>query len=258
MVDWKASQKWGAFFLHLPCPFSRTLIWTSCTMQEISAWLNNGRDYDTGVELYEKYGDNGFFKILLKSGATPYIIDRLEVELEGLAPDAPAIPDTSNPENLDDTPHAPASLGIPEIPINPKIPVDIKQHTRYMGLKELQKNLYRQMEHNRTALGMSADQSFLHVTAKQIISLDFKIRDVWCLIDHYDLNGSFPVVQVKEEVIYTSEEKIQLLRVSNSKANRRLKSGKCQNISKTESLIDKNNKEINLLLKKQNMNANSN
>ncbi|MNY39259.1 hypothetical protein D3C86_1739350 [compost metagenome] len=58
------------------------------------------------------------------------------------------------------------------------------------------------------------------------------------------------MVTVKEEIIRTPEEEIQLLRVSNSKAKTRLKSGRCKNIARTEELIKSNNSKIAELLNK--------
>ncbi|MNY48502.1 hypothetical protein D3C86_1838410 [compost metagenome] len=101
-----------------------------------------------------------------------------------------------------------------------------------------------------TALGMSSDQSFLHLTAKQILSLHADISDIYKLIDHYDEYGCFPQITVKDEIIRTPAEEIQLLRQSNSKAKKRLNSGTCKDIDKTKKLIEANNIKIRDLLNK--------
>jgi hypothetical protein len=212
-------------------------------MQDIHAWLHGDREFYAGIELYEKYGSNGFFLRLLHSdGPTNYNIEKLESELECLAPPLTATFDTTRPLIPDRAQLPKTEAGFDDHPITD--PVDLRHYARYLALKELKKNKYRQLDHNMAALGMSNDQTFLHLTAKQILSLHEQISDIYKLLDHYDDFGHFPEIEVKEEIIRTPEEAIQLLWQSNSRAKSRLATGKCRNVAKTEQLIVENNKRI--------------
>lgn len=209
-------------------------------MQEINAWLQSKRDFETGKALYIKYGSNTFFKTLLQNhGNTPYNIKKLGAELKALAPASPVLPPPADPQPVSSTSNHP-----------PKEPPSIKLMERYMSLKELLKMKYRQMERNMAAIDFSDDPQFLHLSAKQILSLHTAIGDIHDLIDYFDEHGTFPTVQLSEEVIRTPEHEIQLLRQSTSKAKRRLASGKCRDLAKTKELIELNDKRIAELLGK--------
>ena len=207
-------------------------------MQEINAWLNNSGDFKTGMLLYIKYGSNSFFKKTLeKFGETPFNIQKLGAELSALAPTLPA---NQEYQELD----ADSSKQPPFPPLCPK------ETERYLSLKVLQQTKYRQLDHNRAALAISTDKSYRHLTAKQIIKLTDQIRDIYILLDFYEINQKFPDVAAKDNLICTPEEEIQLLRQSNSKAKSRIKKGNCRNLHKTEQLIIKNNKRISELIGK--------
>lgn len=212
-------------------------------MQEINAWLQNGRDFNTGAELYNKYGDNSFLKKLLLSEPTPYTKEKLEAELEALASAQPAIQTDIEFTKIEyEAPVQPDQVE-PE-----KVTVDPKQHARYLSLLELKKNTYRQLENNMVAMRMSSDQSFLHVTAKQILALHSKISEIYRLIDYYDQNGSFPLIKIQEAVVRTPAEEIQLLRVRISRAKGRLKAPNCRDEQKTLKLIEANRNRIAVLM----------
>lgn len=218
-------------------------------MQEINAWLRSGKDFETGKALYIKFGKNTFFKSLLNTqGATPYNIKKLGAELKVLALAPPAITHDAPPTSIVTPAPPPAKVQEAEKAETP--PPSLKLMERYMSLKELLKQKYRQMERNMAVLDFSDDQNFLHLTAKQILSLNAQIGDIHDLIDYFDEHGTFPFVEVIEEIIRTPAQEVQLLRQSNSKAKRRIENGKCRDIKKTKELIEINNKRISELLGK--------
>ncbi|WP_316780389.1 hypothetical protein [Pedobacter antarcticus] len=214
-------------------------------MQEINAWLKDSEDFDKGVELYFKYGKNSFFKTtLIKFGCTPFNIQKLVAELTALAPAAPAPQQHTSASNHLVTHQKPLPAPDGALPAP-----DPKDTERYLALKELLRTKYRQMDRNRAALAISSDKEYRHLTAKQIMKLDNDIKDIYRLIDYFDAHERFPHL-AKDEIIRTSAEEIQLLRVSSSKAKKRLDLGKCRNIHKTEQLIIKNNLRIEQLMRK--------
>lgn len=213
-------------------------------MQEINAWLSNSDDFETGKQLYIKYGDNSFFKKTLESyGPTPYNIKKLSAELTALAPAEPAIIDkpTSKIEQ--------SALAHPDTD-EPVTSPDPKDTERYLSLKELRSKKYRQIDHNMAALAVSSDQHYRHMTAKQILLLHSQIQDIYRLTDYFDDYNKFPDILVKDEILRTPAEKLQKLWESTSKAKKRLASGKCRNIHKTEKLILKNELKIAELKRK--------
>lgn len=205
-------------------------------MQEIHAWLHNGRDFESGADLYRKYGSNSFLKLLLSDGPTPFNEEQLLAELEALASAHPAAVDQESAVSSNITEKPKKADSDQPIKSNPD------DHSRYLNLKEAQKNLYRQLDRNMMELDRGTKQSFLHLTSNNILSLHAKVMDIWRLLDYYDAKGKFP--DLKPEIIRTSEEEIQALRVSISKANSRLKSSGCRDRAQTEQLIITNKKRI--------------
>jgi hypothetical protein len=209
-------------------------------MQEINAWLTSCQEFKSGAALYQKYGKNSFLKKLLLDGPTPYTSERLVAELTAMAPAAPATIDA--PPTKIRLPKAPDKRPEPSIdqgaaPISN--PADLE---RYLQLKEYQKTLYRQMERNMTELDLSSKESFLHMTAKNIMAIHSKIRDIYKLTDYFDAKGTFP--DGKVPVIKIAADEIQALRVSTSRAKTRLRSPGCRNVEQTKQLIEDNNKRI--------------
>jgi hypothetical protein len=225
-------------------------------MQEITAWLQN-KDFEQGRVLYMKYGTNSYFKTLLESGPTPFNVKKLGAELKGLAPVSPASTTTRVSTNEIEpsstrrkVPENNTSTSIPSPPANKPVPAPAKLMERYLGLKELLKTKYRQLERNMIALDFSEKEEFLLATSKQIISLNDSIGDIHDLIDYFDEHGDFPLIEVQEDLIRTVDQEVQLLRQSNSKAKRRIANGKCRDVKKTNELIELNNKRIAELLGK--------
>jgi hypothetical protein len=225
-------------------------------MQEINAWLLK-KDFEQGKSLYMKHGTNSYFKTLLHQGPTPFNVKKLGAELKALAPVSPAAVNqkaTTNPVVISEIDksvikHADNGIITPDI-VTKVVQTDIPEpptkspsdFQKYLELKELLKATYRQMERNMAELDISENESYLHLCAKNIISLNEKKRDIYKLLDHYDQYECFPAI--KQTIIRTPADQIQLLRVSTSKAKDRLKSPTCRDVKATKQLIENNNKRI--------------
>jgi hypothetical protein len=207
-------------------------------MQEINAWLQSNQDFNTGAALYVKYGTNKFFKTILEKGPTPYSVIKLEAELIRLAPATPAIIDAPQPIIEADQPVPKKEQALPVEDQQKRS----KDFAMYLLIKEGQKTLYRQLERNMIELDLGKGERLLHLTAKQILSIHSKITDNYKLIDLFDVEGKFP--DPKQPIEYTPKEEIQKLRVSNSKANMRLKNPDCRDPEETKKLIERNNARI--------------
>ena len=66
----------------------------------ISNWLASGRDYETGVALYQQHGSSGLIKRLLTSSCTSYTRDVLAKELSKLVVTAPTPPSRTRSPDL--------------------------------------------------------------------------------------------------------------------------------------------------------------
>jgi len=203
-------------------------------MQDINAWLQSDQDYNTGLALYAKYGKSDFLKKLFADGPTPFNNQKLEAELQKLAPTQPAIgqppvesknilPETEDTltSNINDSRLSPDSIA--------------ENQVRYLSIKEDIGLRYRQMENNMLALDYVNDEDILCQTAKQVLKLHRKIRDNWMLIDHFDEHGYFPYEKVKKPPITSA---MQLLHVGICKAKKRLLSPNCRNIAETQKLLE--------------------
>lgn len=205
-------------------------------MQDITAWLTGGEDFEQGKALYLQYGTNNFFKSLLLSGPTPYNINKLRAELESFTPATPALPDKPQPPIESDQQAPPITEGPAPVKGDPK------EFEKYLELQQLIKLTYRQLERNMIELDLTSKESVLRLIAMNIIALYEKKQRIFGLLDHYDEHGTFPLVG-KVDVVRSPAAEIQLLRVSNSTAKRRLQ-GNCRDRAATQQLIQKNNQRI--------------
>lgn len=210
-------------------------------MQEINAWLTNGQDYQEGVGLYLKYGSNTFLQSLFKNGPTPYNTQKLVSELKSLAP-PPATEQA--PITKEPTPKQPTNETTNQ-PNNQPTWLPDAQY-RYLKIKEEIKTKYKQLERNMWLLGQEKRETVLHLTAKQILTINDAIQDRYALIDYYDEHGFFPDKRKKEP---TTDEK-QRLMVSISKAKARLKKPNCRDKEATQSLLIDLQKKLDQLRRK--------
>jgi len=203
-------------------------------MQDINAWLQSDQNYNAGLALYAKYGNSDFLKKLFADGPTPFNNQKLEAELQKLAPTLPAIEQTPiDSENiLYETENIPA-LTINESRFSPDSIAE--NQVRYLAIKDDIGLRYRQMENNMLALDYVNDEDILCQTAKQVLKLHRKIRDNWMLIDHFDEHGLFPYEKVNKPPITSA---MQLLHVGICKAKKRLLSPNCRNIAETKKLLE--------------------
>lgn len=213
-------------------------------MQEINAWLLSEQDFVKGVALYTRYGTNSFFKGLLQSaGPTPYNIQKLRAELTQLAHASPADDQQpqqpQTPESTQKQEHQPVTVIEPERQINGR------DHAQYLKLLTRRDEVVRQLDRNMAALDFSTDMNVLHQTAKQILRLHQTKQELWAQIDHYQANGSFEPVEVKEPP--SREKQMQLIYQSICKARKRLADPNYEDRKKTQLLIDSKLKQLEQL-----------
>ena len=203
-------------------------------MQDITEWLANGRDFTKGVELYNRYGSNLFFKnTLLPAGPTLYNKEKLLSDLQQIAQASPASKPIAPP---------------PQPVVKPVNIITItetdkaKNHLKYLDLITQRNNLLKVLDRNMAALVFSDDKTVLHETAKQILRLAQRKTEIWALIDYYNENQCFPPVTPAKVV--SREKQMQLIYRSICKARKRLKDPKYPLKAKTQKLIDKKLKQL--------------
>lgn len=212
-------------------------------MQEINAWLLSEQNFVKGVALYTRYGTNSFFKRLLQSaGPTPYNIQKLSAELTKLAPASPAIPEIpvipEIPERNPSTNTEPVNTAKATLQVNP----NGRDHSQYLKLLARRDDVVRQLDRNMAALDFSENNNVRLATAKQILRLHQIKQELWALIDHYQANGSFEPVEVKEPP--SREKQMQLIYQSICKARKRLADPEYKDKKKTLLLIEAKQKQL--------------
>ena len=216
-------------------------------MQEINAWLLSEQNFVKGVALYTRYGTNSFFKGLLQSaGPTPYNIQKLSVELTKLAPASPAIPEIPENPIIPEIPEQNPSSKPESSQTRPAHVVQAKpngrDHSRYLQLLTRRDDVVRQLDRNMAALDFSENNNIRLATAKQILRLHQTKQELWALIDHYQANGSFEPVEVKEPP--SREKQMQLIYQSICKARKRLADPEYKDKKKTLLLIETKQKKL--------------
>src|SRR5690606_29332184 len=114
-------------------------------------------------------------------------------------------------------------------------PVNHNQNNfHYLKLCRRRDELNRQISRNMVLLDETRSKSRRYETAKQLLSLDRKKREVWAEIDYYTEHGSMMPVAVKKE---PKTDEIQRLYVQIYKAEKRLEKTELRNREKTEKLL---------------------
>lgn len=213
-------------------------------MQELNAWLQSEQDFNKGVELYNQFGTNSFFKELLKAGPTLYNVSKLRAELQQLAPAPPASPAPEQKEVP--APTAPEPSPAPAPVISRDITLrEAKDHAHYLRLCDQRDTVVKQLDRNMALLSFSTARDVLHQTAKQILRLYQQKTELWAKIDYFQVNNSFKVDPEPEPV--PIEIQRQLIYQSISKARARLKDPNYTARARTEKLIQQKLKELEAL-----------
>lgn len=208
-------------------------------MQEINAWLFSERDFTKGAELYMHCGANSFFKSLLKAGPTPYNVKKLGEELEKLKVEDCELKVTSTPARPAPATHN--SQPTPKISETQKA----ANHAEFISLCQRRDDIVRQLDRNMAALSFSNNKTVLFETAKQILRLHQQKQEIWTKIDYYNIHQQFePVAEVVQK---SREAKMQLIYQSLSKARTRLANPEYKDKARTQKLIDRKLRELEIL-----------
>lgn len=205
-------------------------------MAAVHDWLNGSRDFAAGVALYAQLGGSALYqRMFANTGATPANKLKLAAELEKLAGSAP-VP-APDPAPVKPRPAAAA-------PTPP--PTKDGENRRYLDLLKKRDLLYRKLDH------LHVEKRFLPVGDKlrdcafAILSTHQQIVECWTMIDHYQEHETFPAA--KQKPVRDKKTEIQYLRVSISKAEKRLKQPGCRNRQQTERLLKEKQDELAKLL----------
>lgn len=221
-------------------------------MKEVQNWLKE-KDYDEGVKLYCRIGSDSFLKSIFESGDTFYTRQKLLEELSKFITEKPISPVRQwNPSDYDKEfndaftdaltksfqAESTQSIINEQCPINTSTNLEQnynQNNFRYLKLCKRRDELNRQISRNMVLLDETRSKSRRHETAKQILSLDRKKREIWAEIDYYTEHGELMPVAVKKE---PKTDEIQRLYVQIYKAEKRLQKTELRNREKTEKLLN--------------------
>lgn len=223
-------------------------------MQKIKAWFQNGCAYDTGVELYIKYGDNSFLKKQFAKGFTSFNDFTLKAELRkilsvltSIVP-VPAVLIPRETGELKKFASAHEFLAKPtEIDLSPVID-KTELNKRYLQLIKKKERLYMELNVHMGERHHLPEGFLLHDCARSILTKHQQLTEIWTLIDHYQVHQKFPEEIRDEKLAIDPEKEIQLLRSAISKANSRLKKENCRNRLTTQKTLEGNQARLNELL----------
>lgn len=196
-------------------------------MKEILEWLKKP-DYDAGLELYLKHGDNSFLKSLFSSGSTPYNSDKLKEELCRLVMDS--IP-LLNEENVKE-PEAPVKSQTDNTFLIRKLEYDLQQ-------------IHRAIDNNMFQLRRAKSEKTRREYAFQLLKLQSKKFAKYQEKDHLVEFGCLPSSLPKP--VFTTPE-IQRLYVQINKAKKRLEKTDLRNRAKTENLLAEKESRLQQLI----------
>jgi hypothetical protein len=225
--------------------------------EAIQSWLKNGSNYQEGLSLYSRYGDNNFLVSILQRSETPFNRQKLNTLLtelaEGAAPgnvadpadDHPsqkiAVPDLIDPPTVSQNSAVQACIS----PVTPQKNV-VQAATNRAELPELL-NVTRQRDQTfgelrslQPHLDTTPEGEPLRILATRLVKLAKKNAELWARYNYMTENGVDPEApKPKPEPInidlYLIRER-ENVRKSLNKAEQRIK-GKDKPKQKTLDLI---------------------
>lgn len=188
-------------------------------MEAIREWLKN-KDYQAGVELYLKHGDNDFLKKLFKSKKSGFTEHKLSEELIKLL--------DLKPSEEEQKTNASAQAKVQSKPAQNQFVITKLQH-------EL-KQIFRSIDNNRFQLARATTDRTRKEYAFQILFLHRKKVGIYEQLDYYHEHGTLPSVKKKQPC---KTDELQRLYVQIWKAKKRLEKTpeKIRNRAKTENLL---------------------
>jgi len=170
---------------------------------EISDWLSGKQDYNTGVELYKKYGTNNYLKELFAEGEDDYNREKLTEELQQLGRDVKPVYKFKR------------TLSDPEEDFS-KLPEVVQNWI------EAAKLLFKQNAHRQSMLCNLPGKQERGELAHKILAVDDELQELYWKIDFYkitkELPPELPEISLPEEMSALDiKEEIQRLSVQISK-----------------------------------------
>lgn len=162
-------------------------------MTQIEAWLQGAREYNDGLMLYHKYGNNFNLKRVFDKGPNEYNQEKLLSELEAIKHVGEqvvntvvviGVPSPSEPVNVpaqNDT-YDRSKLLVPEKP------------EKYHQLHNRWKAAYREASHlHQTKLGMDMHKNDRAKAVFRIMEIfEKEITPIWDMLDFFEENGHWP------------------------------------------------------------------
>jgi len=157
-------------------------------MEDIRTYLSSGRDYFTGVALYEKHGTSSNLKRLLRiGGPTKGNMATLQYELGRLL-DAPPVT-----ESVPVIPAVPALVPKSEVVIRRENTPEAEE------LKQQIISWLKIRDHLHATLSAETDQEALKQASLQILDLSDQITEGYERLEHFNKTGMVPTPSKKEQ-----------------------------------------------------------
>lgn len=185
--------------------------------EDINAWLNSGKDYETGCALYDKYGSSASLKRLHRmNGPTRQTMESIEYELRHIHKNSPA-PRVSVPlarplakkEPVRPKPVVPVTPEpSPRRPNTPEVDA-VKQEV--IHLMKVRDSLHSTLEH------VTAEQRA--TDAQRILDISDEIDAIYQRLEHYDTHGVLPARKAPVEP--KKLEELDIVELMNKQQNLR-------------------------------------
>ena len=212
---------------------------------EISTYLEGSGDYDTGVALYERFGQSTSLKRILRMGGdTPGNIETLRYELSKI---------TS--VSVQPISPAPVKKVIQPPPLVQKVEVTARRENTPQADACRQEIISRLKvrDHLHASLSVDPSKDSRCKSALQILDLSDQIQQGYDRLEHFNLHGILPPALIKEPKLKPGDlSPIQLfqrqktLRTYVSRYERLVKTAKTlKTIAKNQELLDRYCLELN-------------
>ena len=212
---------------------------------EISTYLEGSGDYDTGVALYERFGQSTSLKRILRMGGdTPGNIETLRYELSKI---------TS--VSVQPISPAPVKKVIQPPPLVQKVEVTARRENTPQADACRQEIISRLKvrDHLHASLSVDPSKESRCKSALQILDLSDQIQQGYDRLEHFNLHGILPPVKQKTPKLKPSDlsslelfQRQKTLRTYVSRYERLVKSAKTlKTIAKNQELLDKYKLELN-------------
>lgn len=173
-------------------------------MNEIQSWLTSDRNYQQGVELYNRFGNSSSLKRVLANGATSRNIETLVYELQKLVKAVPA------------TSHAPKTIVLkatviknPETKFEPVSSIQ-RNNQQVMHLIEAKNRLFKEYVATFHTIELLPEDQRREAALK-CLSLMEEVQKLWDKIDYFDAHGMLPREETPEEKKPSEMDKAELL-----------------------------------------------